>query len=439
MRNSYTGRWFILSVLSLGMGGAFAFLIGMSRMPGAADFFPSNYFQRALVGHVDLAILCWLMISAIVLWSYHLKEAGAKTSFWVGSAGVFMIAAAALPGSGEAVLNNYVPTIVSPLFFTGLMLFFVAFSVNVFGYLKYVRSGFRSESMVYDAISVSLVISLVMIFSVVISFALLWSDSSNTQVYFEKIFWTPGHIQQVLNGAMLIIVWYALLGKTIENEPEFPNFLKVANKMLILSTITMLGMLFLMDPLDRASRIGSEVIYAIGLGIPLFMHIWNILKQYKFDKSKPASVSLLISIIIYLFGIFIAYGGFGNDTRVPAHYHGAVTALTLALMGFGYHMVKESGVKIYFEKIARSQPYVYGVGMVMFIAGLFVSGLHGAPRTTHGVAWTDDPIVLGAMTLMGVGTLLAVAGGIMFVFYIGITVIKEKRAMSDNGNMPKPE
>jgi len=63
MRYTNSGKWFSLAVFSLGIGGFFAFLVGMSRAPGISDYLPENYFQHALVGHVDLAILCWLMIS----------------------------------------------------------------------------------------------------------------------------------------------------------------------------------------------------------------------------------------------------------------------------------------------------------------------------------------------------------------------------------------
>jgi len=35
------------------------------------------------------------------------------------------------------------------------------------------------------------------------------------------------------------------------------------------------------DPVDRVSRIAAEIIYAVGLGIPIFLHIANILKDLR--------------------------------------------------------------------------------------------------------------------------------------------------------------
>jgi len=100
---------------------------------------------------------------------------------------------------------------------------------------------------------------------------------------------------------------------------------------------------------------------------------------------------------------------------VPVHYHGAVTSLTLALMGISYHLVKEYGWVRDFPKVARFQLFMYGFGMVLFILGLYFAGFKGAPRKTYGTGFTDDPFVLLSLGLMMVGTVFAVIGGVVFV------------------------
>jgi heme/copper-type cytochrome/quinol oxidase subunit 1 len=101
--------------------------------------------------------------------------------------------------------------------------------------------------------------------------------------------------------------------------------------------------------------------------------------------------------------------------RVPAHYHGAVTSLTLALMGISYYLVKEYGWIRDFPKTARFQLFMYGFGMVLFVLGLYFAGFKGAPRKTYGTGFTDDPFVLLSLGLMMVGTVFAVIGGVIFV------------------------
>lgn len=430
MRNSYYGKWFMLSVVSLGLGGGFAFLIGMARAPFAEKYFPQNYFQHALVGHVNLAILFWLLLSTMVVWCYHLKTGGLKPAFWLAGTGTALVAFTALFGGGDAVLNNYVPALVNPVFFAGLALFFIGFSLNVFRFAKEAAANLASGDMVLNAIGAGVMIGIVLAAAVAVSLVKLGPDINDyqQQMYYERLFWTPGHIQQFLNGSMLAAVWYALARLNTGGELKFWPVLKAANKVFIVSSVLLFSLLFFMDPMDRPMRIGAEIIYGIGLGIPLFMHIANILRQVKRDFSRPTTVALFFSIAIYLYGIFIAYGGFDNDTRVPAHYHGAVTALTLALMGFAWHMLTKDGLAIIFPRLAKAQPYIYGVGMILFISGLFVSGIFGAPRKTPGTEWTDNPVVLASMSLMGIGTLLSVLGGIAFVLYVAATLIKNRRA-----------
>ena len=431
-------KWLVLSVASLGLGGAFAFLVGMARAPFAEKRLPHDYFRHALVGHVNLAIVFWLLLSTVTLWAANFKGENLKAGFPLSLLGTVLVASSALFGSGEAVLNNYVPVLVNPLFFAGLAVFFAGFSISAFGLVKEAYDGLSSDDMVNNALSTGVFVSVVLFAAVLVSSAFFVgkADGGGRQTYYERLFWTPGHIQQFLNGSMLVAAWYTLAQVPLKGGIRFWGFLKSANKSLIISAALLLIMLFFFDPMDRMLKIGAEIIYGVGLGIPLFMHIANIARQTLrsgFDRKSPQEAALAFSMVIYLFGIFIAYAGFQNDTRVPAHYHGAVTALTLALMGCYHKMLKEGGYAIRFERLARVQPYIYGVGMLLFIAGLFVSGFMGAPRKTPGVEFTHDPVVLASLGLMGFGTLLAVIGGASFVFYVVVTLING-RPMKRAGN-----
>lgn len=428
MKDRYANKWFVLSVLSLGLGGAFALIVGLARAPFAEKYLPHDYFQHALVGHVNLAILFWLLLSTVVVWSVNFRGRGADAAYALAALGTGLVAGAALFGGGDAVMNNYVPALVNPVFFAGLALFFAGFSINSVAFANEAAERMNDDDPSVSASSAGVMIGLVLLAAVVISLAKLGGDYGDyhQQVYYERLFWTPGHIQQFLNGAMLAAVWYALAGSYAGGPLKSWAFLKVANKALVASAALLLCLLFVFDPLDKPLRVGAEIIYAIGLGVPLFLHIANILRQVKPDFKNPVNAALTLSMGIYLYGIFIAYAGFQNDTRVPAHYHGAVTALTLALMGYAYDNLIRGGLSLAFPRLAKAQLYLYGVGMALFISGLFVSGLFGAPRKTPGTAWTDNPVVLASMSLMGVGTLLSVLAGAAFVLYVAVTLFKNR-------------
>ncbi len=424
MENRYTYNWFVLAILFLGIGGGFAFLVGMSRTPFGYRYFPADYLHHALVGHVIMAILLWLLSFAVVLWSLTFKGIEPKMTRWMAILGALMITIAVLLGRGDAIPNNYVPTIDTPIFLIGIAIFFLGFALNAFSYLREGMRALFSSNLMVGAIASSVIIAVIMVISMVFSLILQGGDTVPI-LYYERLFWIPGHIQQVMSGALLVAVWYALLGRMEGSRPSSWPFLRYVTIAFPISALILFIIPFTGDPIARNAKIAAEAIYGIGLGIPIFFHVIHILMNMGRGGRSVASLTLIFSMTIYTLGMAIAYSGFGNDLRVPAHYHGAVTSLTLALMGLSYYLLKECKEKLFGECIARVQPIIYGVGMIFFILGLFVSGLFGAPRKTYGVSFTSDPIVLSALTVMGIGTLLAVAGGILFVFYTTMSLLKE--------------
>jgi hypothetical protein len=66
--------------------------------------------------------------------------------------------------------------------------------------------------------------------------------------------------------------------------------------------------------------------------------------------------------------------------------------------------------------MATWQPYVYGSGQLLHIVGLAWSGGYGVQRKTAGVAQGLDGIGQTAgMGLMGLGGLISVIGGLLFL------------------------
>ena len=440
MLKKYTYSWLVLAIVFLGIGGGFAFLVAMSRTPFVSQYFPPGYLHHALVGHVILAILLWLLSFAVVFWSMHFNGPELKLSRWLSLAGALIVTLSVLFGAGEAVINNYVPTIDTPVFFLGLALFFVGFSINVFAYLKDALKRLFSPDPMLSALASSVLIAVIMAASMVASLLLNGSSPETPIIYYERLFWIPGHIQQVMNGALLLAVWYALQGRSAEVRgavhPPTWRSLRYVTIALPISALVLFAIPLVSDPVAIKAKVAAEAIYGIGLGIPVFIHVIHIIMGFRrgFGKGgrSVASVSLVLSMVIYALGMAIAYGGFGNDLRVPAHYHGAVTSLTLGFMALSYYLIKGYRGSVFAERIARVQPLIYGVGMLLFITGLFVSGLLGAPRKTYGVSFTSDPVVLSALTAMGIGTLMAVAGGILFVFYSTVSLMNPPAA-SDGG------
>ena len=75
--------------------------------------------------------------------------------------------------------------------------------------------------------------------------------------------------------------------------------------------------------------------------------------------------------------------------------------------------------------MARWQPWVYGLGQLMHITGLVWSGGYGVQRKVAGSEQVlRSTSEVAGMGLMGLGGLLAVVGGLLFV----IVVLRAMRA-----------
>jgi heme/copper-type cytochrome/quinol oxidase subunit 1 len=103
-----------------------------------------------------------------------------------------------------------------------------------------------------------------------------------------------------------------------------------------------------------------------------------------------------------------------------------VGAVTLAYMGLAPLLLEISGRRLWSARVARWQPYLYGLGLLGIMAGMHWAGGHGAPRKTFGFTWADAQALI-AMNLMGLGSLLAILGGLAFVLNVGIPLARRGR------------
>ncbi len=149
---------------------------------------------------------------------------------------------------------------------------------------------------------------------------------------------------------------------------------------------------------------------------------------------EPLFSSLVISIGVFSLGGFIALTIYGYNTKIPSHYHGVIGGVTLAFMGLTNHMLYTPRRDIYSPRLARIQPYVYGAGQTLFVIGMFIAGSHGVAKKTFGAAQNLDDIakILG-MAIVGIGGIIAIIGGIIFVTNSMLSLISpEKNSRLNN-------
>jgi cytochrome c oxidase subunit I len=89
------------------------------------------------------------------------------------------------------------------------------------------------------------------------------------------------------------------------------------------------------------------------------------------------------------------------------------------MMGTVYHLLPQLGWREVTGRAAVLQPWLYGTGQLLHITGLVWSGGYGVQRKVAGaeqvLRTTGETVGMG---LMGLGGLLAIAGGLLFVVVV---------------------
>lgn len=85
-------------------------------------------------------------------------------------------------------------------------------------------------------------------------------------------------------------------------------------------------------------------------------------------------------------------------------------------MGLTYYFLPRLGFGPIPQRLAFWQPLIYATGQLMHIAGLAWTGGYGVQRKTAGLAQGVDKLgEIAGMGLMGLGGLVSVIGGLLFL------------------------
>jgi hypothetical protein len=298
--------------------------------------------------------------------------------------------------------------------------------------------------------------------------------------YYELLFWSGGHLMQFIYTQIVMFVWLILGEIWAKKKLHYYKIyacLFVIN--FIVSMMIFYGhAAYQMPDYEFTAFFTDHMKYCGGLAPTLFvivlgLDIYSSLRGDPLGSTRqssdsgstsvlqdhhvaPASflvmtpkltfilTSFLTSIFLFfvggLFGVLIS----GVNVSIPAHYHGSIVGISIAFLGFAYvfcfgtslregplgptRQSQEVGVMhvIYHEiatpptearndlTLANIQLYIITIGQLLHISGLALSGGYGVLRKNP-----DDIIPTSAkiyMGMMGGGGLIAIIGGLMFVY-----------------------
>jgi cytochrome c oxidase subunit I len=429
------GLWVVLAVAALGIAGLFAFLLAFSRIPGIEAIFPwpIGFFHKGLVIHVVFSFVVWFLavFGAMTLLASHRLSDGRPRLDGLGLIAVTgsmlalpLLFVPAFLDRGEPTLNNYVPVIIDPLYYAGLGLLAASIGCAALRLLVSIRtSRLRIEPIAATVAAAAVVYLLALLCFGLARQALAgvpWSHAFN-----EEMMWGGGHVLQFVNTLLLVAVWALLAQPFLDRLPV--RALAASSGLLLLAAVPAPSF-SLSFPAFSAEQMHAFtwLQYALGPAAAVLAVALPGRLRRPWPWHEPAFLALALSMLLFAVGGTLGLFVDGADTRTPAHYHGVIAGVTLAFFGlFFARFLPLLGRRLVGGRRLRVILHVFAWGQLAACIGLFIAGGHGAPRKVAGDAQgLSDMAAMVGMGLNGLGGLVAVVGGILFVWTVAAALLR---------------
>ena len=419
--------WLMLGLAALIGAGVFSVLLVLARTPYLQHAFPvADFFRVALVVHVDFSVLVWFLALGGVMWSVNSTprlDAAGWAALGLAGAGAALMAIAPFADFGVPIMSNYVPVLDQPWFLAGLALFGVGFLVLALRSLAAVPAvgvvldGAAALRFGLNAAAVSAAMTL-------IAFAWSWATvppGLPARGYYDILFWGAGHVAQFTYTLLMLVAWLWLASEGGIRVPISPR-ISVLLFGVGLAAVFVTPVIYLawdVTSVEHRKLFTWLMQWGGGLAIVPFAAgiLWGAARGVvRAAEARPLRAALYSSLVLFGVGGAIGFVIHGSDVTIPAHYHGCIVGVTLALMGLVYLLLPQLGYREPHRRWATWQPYLYGLGQLLHVTGLLWSGGYGVQRRASG----GEQVLRGfgeiaGMGVMGLGGLIAVAGGFLFV------------------------
>ncbi|AOS43320.1 Cytochrome C and Quinol oxidase polypeptide I [Lacunisphaera limnophila] len=419
--------WFLLAVGSLVLAGLLSLTLVVGRLPFMGWLFTDPlFFKRALVVHVDLAMVVWFQAGAATFLALALGAAIPRVGKVVAGALAFagvigLLAGAVMPGA-QPVLANYVPVIDHPVFIGGLVCWFAGTGVFFAGALA---APAACPRILPDDALVALRASALANLVALATFIAAWRTTLPGLPaigYYELLAWGGGHVLQVANVAMMLGLWLMLLHRWSGHTVISPAAIRWLLAALVLpqGVLPLLALAGTSRPAytETATQlmrwtIFPVVLIVLGLGLRHVGRHWAQRAAAGNWRLVGLAGSATLTVLGFILGSLIR----GSSTLVPGHYHCAIGAVTLALMTAAYDFCAATSAGAPpAMRWRRVQLLCFGCGQAVFGLGFALAGAYGLGRKQYGaeqhVRSVGEYLGLG---VMGLGGLVAVAGGLLFL------------------------
>jgi len=474
----------VMAVVCITLGGIAALLIALTRWQ-AIHLLDALWFYRLLTLHGIDMLIAWIVFfemaglhfgSTVLLNARHAAPKLGWLGFIMMTVGGLMANFVVLFDTNSIVtFTAYVPLKAHPLFYLSYILFAVGALIAVITFFINIVVAKREKR--FEG-SLPLVVFGLMTAAILATYTLLEGAAAVVPAFFwslgilknydpgiyRNFFWGFGHPAQQVNLAAMVAVWYALAQMTVGIRPVNEKFSRLAFILYLFFINLGSAHHLLVDPGLTFGWKAVNTSYAMYLAVlGSMMHAFSIpaamevaLRAKGYRKglfgwlrngpwNEPGFGALVTSMILFgwiggVTGVTIGTEQINmlahNTLRLPGHFHATVVGgTTTAFMGFTYYVIplifrKELKLK----KWAVWQPYVFGFGTLLVSLGMITSGLQGVSRRNWDITFAG--VVPGTVNLtlaiFGIGALIAVIGGIMYVTIVLTSILTGPRLEASN-------
>ena len=468
----------VAAVVFLAIGGLMGLLVALTRWP-AVHLLPADWFYLILTGHGANVLLFWIIFfeiavlyfaSAILLSSRIAAPKLAWVGFVMMVVGAIATNVAVLQGDSSVMFTSYPPMKAQPHFYLGLILFAVGALIGCvifFATLAIAKDEKTYEGSIPLVTFGALTAAIIAVFTIASGAIILiptwlWSlglISDIDSLMYRVVWWAMGHSSQQINVSAQVSLWYLTAALLVGAKPLSEKVSRTAFFMYILFLQLASAHHLLADPaLDASWKIvnTSYMMYLAvlgsmvhGLTVPGAIEAAQRKNGYnrgvfewlrKAPWGHPAFAGMFLSLVFFGFiggisGVVLGTEQLNvlmhNTIYVPGHFHGTVVAgTTLAFMAATYivlPLVFER--EILWPKLAKIQPYLFGIGVAGISLFMMGAGTLGVPRRHWDITFSDASLPFahsaGAFLMMGLNgifAIIAAIGGVIFVLVVVGTV-----------------
>jgi len=462
----------VAAVVSLLVGGVLALLILLTRWQYVHLIDAENFYMTLTVHGLDM-LAFWIIffeIAVLYFCSSTLLRSRLATPrmAWLGFAlmliGAVTVNVAVFTGTSTVMFTSYVPLPGHPAFYLGLILFAVGALIGCFvflGTLVVAKAEKTYEGSIPLVTFGALTACIIAVFTIasgaiILIPTFLWSTGyikSIDPLMYRTIWWAFGHSSQQINVSAHVAVWYAIAAIVFGAKPMSERVSRVAFLLYILFLQLASAHHLLADPGLSTEWKVFNTSYAMylavlasmihGLTVPGSIEVAQRAKGYtkglfEWVRRAPWSNPVFSGMFISLFGFGFLGGISGvmmgteqlnmlihNTIYVPGHFHATVViGTTLAFMALTYFLLPTLfNREVIMPGLAKWQPYLFGIGMAVFVLAMMGAGTLGVPRRHWDITFAGAALpyefpgtAMLMLGIMGVSGLVAIVGGAVYIF-----------------------